>query len=110
VSRWALTLVCLAGMGCEGAKDGDGGDDDRVSTILALEGDAAAGQGLYESQCLACHAADGTGGVGPAVTEVEAVPEDTIAQILEGGEGMTSYASLPDQDIANVYAYMVETF
>jgi mono/diheme cytochrome c family protein len=108
VSRWALTFVCLAGMGCEGAKDGESGD--RVSDILALEGDAAAGQAVYDSQCAACHAADGTGGSGPAVTGVEADPEATITQILEGGELMTSYASLPDQDIANVYAYMVETF
>jgi mono/diheme cytochrome c family protein len=109
VARWALWVVCLAAMGCDGGGK-DTGDGDRVSTILALEGDPAAGQGAYESQCSACHGASGEGGVGPALTGVDADPETTITQILEGGEGMQPYDTLPDQDIANIYAYMVESF
>lgn len=87
------------------------------------------GEGLYEAKCVACHSADGSGGVGPALTggavvetfpscdnHVEWVtvgsagwPESTygaVAKPVNGGmPGFGSDPSLTAQDLAAIVLY-----
>jgi len=41
----------------------------------------AAGKATYDALCVACHAADGTGGIGPNLTDAEWVHGGTLADI-----------------------------
>lgn len=86
------------------------GDDSALSSIEALDGDAAAGQALYEANCASCHGTDGTGGSGPDLVE-EAPPKSEVIELVYYGEdAMPAFAdSLEDQEIADITAYVVET-
>lgn len=103
----ALALLVAA---C-GDKDDSGAAGDRASDILALTGDAAAGETVYTGNCSGCHGADGAGSDSfPSLVGVTA-SEGTINTVLDGisGTAMGSYASLSDQDIADLFAH-IETF
>jgi cytochrome c551 len=56
-------------------------------------GGAAAAQALYKQNCIACHAADLRGGVGPNLQKVGArmTAEQIAARINAGGGGMTAF-------------------
>lgn len=89
--------------------------DSRVSAITALNGSSSAGAGVYSENCALCHAADGTGGTGTDLTATlpGLAEEDAILTILDGVEGttMTSWDGfLSEQEIADVVAYIYETF
>ena len=89
--------------------------------IAALQGDATNGQALYELHCKICHAADrqgdaATGGSSlvdnlPAQSDVESIQviyhgsEEDPLMIPFGETG-----ALSDQEIADVYAYIKQTF
>lgn len=99
---WMLSLLTLTA--CAG-----GGS--RNETILALTGDATAGADVFSTSCAACHAADGTGGSGPALTDlVGTLSDDVIIDTVLDGSGDMAPVALPDQDMADLLAYLRDTF
>jgi mono/diheme cytochrome c family protein len=112
-----LPLLCTVALGgCDGEEE-----EDRQTTILGLEGDAAAGEAVFAANCgtTDCHGPDGSGGVDapapgppmPLTTLVQAREDDAIVRVMLDGLGnMTSQADLSDQQLADVLAYVNETF
>lgn len=93
--------------------DGTGGD--RVSDILAISGDASSGSTVYSSNCVACHAEDGSGGIGTALSGSGGAintlsDEQIVTVILEGTTGMSAYDFLSDQDLADLFAHLKSAF
>ena len=71
--------------------------------------DAGAGKEVFAANCASCHAADGTGGVGPNLTTLPAAKDAAAVtkQVENGGGVMPAFkGKLSDQDIANVAAYV----
>jgi cbb3-type cytochrome c oxidase subunit III len=101
-----------------------GGDDDTASTaancdvtsITSLMGNATFGGTTYNSLCgsSACHGATGDGGATNAGHLTELIPmrsTEQIAATVKCGKGaMPAQSQLTAQDIANVVAYVEETF
>ncbi len=97
--RGVLGLLALSLLGCPTGRVGD---------VLRLDGDADAGEALYEEHCLACHGSGGVGTVrGPELTGWGAEPA-TVSLLLEGTEEMESYAFLDDQQLADLIAFLDE--
>jgi mono/diheme cytochrome c family protein len=72
---------------------------------------SATGQQLYESQCVACHGADG--GISPALANNPRLEDTawTIRRIAIGGLGMPAFAyRLSDEQLANVASYIRTAF
>lgn len=130
---WTIAAAGLAWMamaGCNGAKDpvevptGETGTPPvvdpttstgavRVTTILSLTADTAAGSGTYAAICAACHKADGTGvPPNPALTDrIPTLTDDqVVATILDGKGNMDAYAIMTNQEIADVAAYAITSF
>lgn len=109
--RRALLLLALAG--CPGDDTGTPPTDEpsRVDAILALTGDAARGQNVFDSNCTACHPG-GAQGVGPALTV--AVPtftdEELVGIVLDGANGMPTFDHLQDAAIADLLAHLRAEF
>lgn len=104
-SMWMLPLAFAL------AACGGGSDDDGVDAILALDGDPVAGEAVYASTCAACHGADGEGGSGPAMAGIVADESDAdIVEVVLDGEGSMPPQDLTDQEVADVLAYLIETF
>lgn len=103
---WTLALVGLMACG------GDEGGSERVDAILELEGDAASGEAVYADECAVCHGVNGEGGSGPAMGDVVGEGDaEIVSTILEGeGDAMPAFDTLADQDIADLLAYILETF
>lgn len=83
-----------------------GGSTSRATDILALTGDATAGEAVFSDNCAVCHAADGSGGTGPNLAN-ESVGESAVNTVLNGKESMPSFGdSLSDQDVADLFAWL----
>jgi mono/diheme cytochrome c family protein len=87
----------------------------RIDTVLTLTGDASAGEGLYLSNCAACHGADGSGIANGAADLTEVLPqitrEEVVTTILEGRGNMDAYdRTLDNQQVADVVAYIEAQF
>lgn len=97
----ALLMAC-------GDKDDTGASGDRAADIMALSGDSAAGETIYTGNCSGCHGADGAGS--DTFPGIAGIPTDEahINIVLDGisGTAMGGYASLSDQDIADLFAYI----
>ncbi|MFF2482396.1 c-type cytochrome [Paenibacillus sp. NPDC058071] len=104
----AIFMICLLvvaiGTGC-GARSTDNQEahdsDYEVRAEQALE--------LYGANCMACHASDLQGKVGPDLRQVgERLNETQIAkQIREGGEKMPAYQTrLTDEEIETVARWL----
>lgn len=105
-----VALLGLLGLGV-GCDSGDGPEATREETILALEGDSAAGGSTFSGGCSldGCHSMAATSTpLGPLV------PMRTSEQILDvlvnGGATMPAQAGLSDKELADVLAYVEETF
>ncbi len=115
-------FVALSIVACDGGSDGStdtdtdgsgGGSDDPVDVILALNGDATAGETVYAQNCVACHSTDGTGGVGSDLTaELPNLSDEEIVETIYTGSGaMSGFGTLiDDQGIADVTAYIKAEF
>jgi mono/diheme cytochrome c family protein len=105
-----IALLALAMTACS---SGTGGDE-RAAAIDALTGDAAAGATLFGARCASCHAADGSGGTGPdlqpGAAEIRGGSEEENSEyiniLLSGKGGMPSFASLSDQELADLMAHV----
>jgi mono/diheme cytochrome c family protein len=74
-------------------------------------GTTSPGQAVYEANCATCHGADGSGGVGPQLSDgkaAEAFPDaaDEVAVVTNGRGGMPSFeGDLSAQEIDEVVEY-----
>ncbi|MBX2803353.1 MAG: cytochrome c [Myxococcales bacterium] len=101
--RWAWMLALAAG--CSASVD-----DAQVADITALTADAVAGEAVYADLCERCHGPGGDGeGVdhGPALTGLSLDAEQIVRTVLGGPFSMPSFAEEPDQDLADVTAYVL---
>jgi mono/diheme cytochrome c family protein len=89
----------LAAAGCPSA------EGDRIDTILALTGDPVEGERQYGANCESCHGVGATGGSGPSLVG-EDEPEEFVDVVLSGEGSMPGFDALPDQDIADMLAYV----
>ncbi len=112
----ACTLALAFTLGCDSGDDDDGGDDetgggDRVSTILGLTGDAAAGQAPYAANCGidSCHGADGTASMSTNSTDITGASAMAMATSSIDGvlPNMPSQSFLSDQELADIIAYVM---
>jgi mono/diheme cytochrome c family protein len=100
------TMFAVLASGC--------GPMTREEKISALSGTASAGASLYSANCSSCHGVDGKGAATfPSLVEpVKNDPKaEVVGVILNGktGTSMMSYATLTDQQVADLYAYLKET-
>lgn len=92
----------------------------------AVEGDAAAGEEIWQAQCMSCHTIDGSEGLGPTwqglwmsevpledgstVTADETYITESIqdpnAKVHEGFQPIMPEFDLSDEEIANVIAFI----
>lgn len=98
----ALTSLSLTVTGC----DEEGIDSERFSTVVELQGDAAAGESLYASDCAGCHGADGQGGSAPGIAGEET--DESIEASLEGPDDMPKFDHWSDQELADVAQFVAD--
>jgi len=109
MTRWMGTVALLALAACDKGGDSAGGD---------LVGDPAAGKTVFAATCAQsnCHGPDGTGSdpsssaddlnkVVPGLSDAE-----IEVRIVEGFGLMAPVGGLSNQDVADVIAYVRETF
>jgi len=83
--------------------------------ILTELSDLKAGQAIFETNCVACHKADGGGGIGPNLTDNYWISgggiKDVFRTVSEGGrdgKGMIAWnKTLKAEDIAKVSSYVI---
>ncbi len=84
-------------------------------TLLTEPADLAAGKALYDTNCVACHKADGGGAIGPNLTDEYWILggdiKDIFNTIMEGGrdgKGMVPWkAQIKPSDIQKIASYIV---
>lgn len=104
--RWVVMSGLLVSCGGEEVPRTD---EERVEDVLKLEGDGAAGERVFADQCAQCHGTDGSGADGDVDlggVDLRGSAADTVVSaVVIPGPGMLSFATLPDQDVADVAAY-----
>lgn len=85
--------------------------------VVINDANVARGAEVWETNCVACHAADGTGGVGPDLTDAEWIHGGTIADINHTifygvpEKGMLAWGEvIGPEDVSAAAAYVVATF
>lgn len=84
-------------------------------TLLTDKADLATGKKIYDTNCVACHRADGGGGIGPNLTDQYWIlggdVKDVFHTIMEGGrdgKGMVAWKSqIKPSDIQKVASYIL---
>ena len=105
-----LTLPVLLTIACDSEEDGD-----RNAGITSLMGDAAAGETLFTSKGCAvdsCHGADGdSGATAPRLSDVSSMrTDDQLIDSVLDGKGNMPAQDLGDQEMADVLAWIRDTF
>lgn len=109
------TALFLPACNNEEEEDDEGGNTDpaRIDAILALQGDATAGQTAF-ARCSAasCHGADGNSGStgAPLSEEIPELTDERIIDVVLGGYEAMPAQNLADQEMADLLAYLHETF
>lgn len=89
--------------------------DFNTVTLLTDASDLKAGQTIFETNCVACHMADGGGGIGPNLTDKNWVLGGDIKHVFKtvseggrSGKGMIAWkAQLKPAQIAQVSSYVL---
>jgi mono/diheme cytochrome c family protein len=86
----------------------------RIDSILALQGDSAAGSSNFAAVCAACHGGDGLGTTA-APSLAERVPsrddEGILQSVLQGRGNMPAWQdNFQDQEFADLLAYLRANF
>ncbi|MEM9458924.1 MAG: c-type cytochrome [Myxococcota bacterium] len=111
-----LLILTLPAMLTTFACDSDeGGGGDRNASIKALTGDVSAGETVFSgSGCnsTACHGADGDSGPSaPRLTDVVGMrTDDELINSVLDGRGNMPPQSLEDQQMADVLAWLRDSF
>ncbi|MEZ4321542.1 MAG: cytochrome c [Myxococcota bacterium] len=97
-ARWCGVGLALLG-GCDGGEETDPPEPDRVDAILALTGDAANGQSIWDNLCESCHSGQEAvfGGLSP---------ESQANAVLTGPGAMPDFSGYSDQEIADILAFL----
>ncbi len=86
------------------------GQSARVAPIEALTPDLTNGKTVYTANCASCHGSDGKGTGGSEKKNVASVAASNkasaIDQVVSGGDGMSAYDGLTNQQIADVIGYL----
>lgn len=89
------------------------GSGNRSDAILALTGDPATGDVVFDDHCVACHDKAGAAAqVGPALDGVVPGAEDAalVSTILDGKDAMPAQNIPDDQDVADLLSWMRQTW
>ncbi len=109
--RFWMVLALTAAVACDNGTTTDDKDTDatRTDDIIALAGDAAAGEIAYDDNCSLCHAVDGSGLSGPSMQGManRLSKQEIVDLILEGGDTMPAFDSLADQDVADILVHVM---
>ncbi len=89
--------------------------DINTVTLLTDASDLSAGKSIFETNCVACHMADGGGGIGPNLTDNHWILgggiKNVFRTLVEGGrdgKGMISWkATLKPLEMAQVASYVL---
>lgn len=112
--RHLLLLVLPALLTPSLACDSGGGGGNGNADILALTGDPAAGEMVFNSKgctSTACHGADGNSGSAPALSgRVSGLSDDQIIDSVLDGKGAMPPQDVTDQQMADVLAWLNDTF
>lgn len=89
--------------------------DVNTVTLLTEEGDLAAGKNIFTNNCVACHKADGGGGIGPNLTDEYWILGggiknvfNTISEGGRSGKGMIPWKNeLKPLEMAQVASYLL---
>jgi mono/diheme cytochrome c family protein len=78
--------------------------DPRAKAVLALRGEAQRGQALYAGACAQCHKQSG----GWPLTLAWYKSDGVVSAMIQGvpKTRMPSFAAWPDQQLADVHAYL----
>jgi mono/diheme cytochrome c family protein len=86
---------------------------DQPDPALTLPGDVTAGETVFVDNCSSCHNINGDAGpIGSSMAAWVPMhePADALEVLREGRAPMPSFNSLSDQELANVLAWLFETF
>jgi mono/diheme cytochrome c family protein len=110
----ALPLLLVPSLACDSGGGGgeEGGGDN--GDILALTGDPARGESVFTStmcSVAACHGADGNSGSAPGLsTLVSSRSDDQLIDSVLDGKGGMPPQNLDDQQMADVLAWLRDSF
>ncbi|SFB53932.1 cytochrome c551 [Cohnella sp. OV330] len=119
--KWAAIAAAAALLAMTTAACGKNNNNNASTTPPSSEAPAspsgtttASGEGaetIYKAQCIACHAADLSGGVGPNLTDVGArLSTDEIStRIHNGGGGMPAFKGTLTDDQINTLVNWLST-
>jgi cytochrome c oxidase cbb3-type subunit III len=94
VTGWSSAGQYEDEMAAADEKYGDPGEAaaEAMASWEPTSADIAAGKAVFTRNCVACHAADGTGGIGPNLTDAEWIHGGTMADIQK-----TVFAGVPEK-------------
>lgn len=93
-------MVALSFVGLDQRADREAGEEGDTGEEMVIDDPIVAGEALYTQSCVSCHAADLTGGVGPALNALEGVyTAEEIVDIIHNGRGaMPAFSNLSDAE------------
>ncbi len=106
--KWTSLTFSVLMLTLSACKDKGGTDSGS-----ALVGDATAGATVYANVCASCHGANGEGTEGYAPSMTEEVPDlsdEEITDVVNNGYEAMPAQSLTEQEMADLLAYLNETF
>jgi mono/diheme cytochrome c family protein len=111
-----LVLTAALALGCGGDDETGSSGGGEVDAILALSGNSAAGSAVYTQTCgiSSCHGSSGNNGSQTAGDLPVAVPaasdSSIVTTVIKGQDSMPAQGALEDQQVADVLAYLRDTF